>query len=105
MMKDSGLLMILEMKPSMPPYNLTHSKRTGIKVAKMVQEMGIEKQVVLSSFDPFKIYHARKQLPSLNTCFLHRKDYWDDVMFASLMKADLEELEGFKDCAKNVPPP
>ena len=104
MMKDSGLLMILEMKPSMPPYNLTHSKRTGTEVAKIVQEMGIEKQVVLSSFDPFKIYHARKQLPSLNTCFLHRKDYWDDVMFASLMKADLEELKGFKDCAKNVPP-
>ena len=94
--------MILEMKPSDPPYNLDLSRETGIEVAKMVKKLGLEKQVVLSSFDPFKLYHARKELNQLNTCFLVTKDYWDDMTFLSASKADLTHLEGLKDCVKNI---
>ena len=102
MMKDSGLLMILEMKPSDPPYNLNHSRETGIQVAKMVKRLGLEKQVVLSSFDPFKLYYARKELNQLNTCFLVSKEYWDDMTFLTASNASLAHLEGLKDCLRAI---
>jgi glycerophosphoryl diester phosphodiesterase len=102
MMKDSGLLMILEMKPSDPSFSLSHSRETGVEVAKMVKRLGLEKQVVLSSFDPFKLYHARKEFDRLNTCFLVTKGYWDDISFLSTSKANLAHLEGLKDCLGNV---
>ena len=101
MMKDSGLLMILEMKPSDPHYNLNHSRETGIQVAKMVKRFGLEKQVVLSSFDPFKLYYARKELNQLNTCFLIAKQYWDDKTFLRASNASLAQLEGLKDCLRD----
>ncbi|XP_028400091.1 uncharacterized protein LOC114523393 [Dendronephthya gigantea] len=102
LMKGSGMLMILEMKPSDPPYNLKHSRQTGIEVARMVKRMGLEKQVVLSSFDPFKLYHAREELSGINTCFLFAKDYWKSERFLKGSKKDLEQLPGVKDCVKNV---
>ena len=101
-MKDSGLLMILEMKPSDPPYNLNHSRETGVEVAKMVKKLGLQKQVVLSSFDPFKLYHARKELDQLDTCFLVGKDYWDDMEYKTASKTDIARLEGLKYCLKNT---
>lgn len=103
-MKDSGLLMILEMKPD-HLYNLNHSRKTGVEVAKMVKRMGLEKQVVLSSFDPFKLYHARTELNGLNTCFLVRKDYWEaygNIAYISESRIDLGHIDGLKDCLKNI---
>lgn len=101
-MKDSGLLMILEMKPSHPPYNFNHSRETGVEVAKMVKKLGLQKQVVLSSFDPFKLYHARKELNQLDTCFLVGNDYWDDMAYTNASKTDIAHLQGLKDCLKNI---
>lgn len=101
-MKDSGLLMILEMKPSDPPYDLDHSRETGVAVAKMVKKLGLESQVVLSSFDPFKLYHARKELGKLNVCFLVATEYWRDTKFRNASMVDLQNLEGLKDCIKNM---
>lgn len=102
LMNGSGLLMILEMKPSDPPYDLKHSQETGIEVAKMVKRMGLEKQVVMSSFDPFKLYYARKELSRINTCFLFTKKYWNSEKFFKGSKKDLEQLPGVKHCVKNV---
>jgi glycerophosphoryl diester phosphodiesterase len=103
MMKDSGLLMILEMKPSDLPYNFKHSQETGVEVAKMVKRFALEKQVVLSSFNPFILYYARKEFElNVNTCFLVEKEYWDDKVYMSASKADLAHLEGLKDCVQNI---
>ena len=101
MMKDSGLLMILEMKPSYPS-TLNHSRETGVEVAKMVKKLGLQKQVVLSSFDPFKLYHAREELNELNTCFLVSKYYWDSKAYENASKTGIVHLKGLKDCVKNI---
>ena len=93
--------MILEMKPS-DPYNFDHSRDTGIEVAKMVKRMGLEKQVVLSSFDPFKLYHARKEVRELNTCFLIGKDYWNDKAYVSTSKTNLSRLDDLQGCVNKT---
>lgn len=101
-MKDSGQLMILEMKPSYPPYDINHSRETGVEVAKMVMKMGLEKQVVLSSFDPFKLYYARKELSQLNVCFLVTTKYWTHAALRKYSMAGLQNLVGLKECLENV---
>ena len=101
-MKNSGLLMILEMKPSFSLYNFELSKETGRAVAKMVKEMGLEKQVILSSFDALKLYHARKEFNKLNVCFLVTKNYWKRADLLKYSKANLENIDGLKECVKNT---
>ena len=101
-MKNSGLLMILEMKPSFSLYNFELSKETGRAVAKMVKEMGLEKQVILSSFDALKLYHARKEFNKLNVCFLVTKNYWKRTDLLKYSKANLGNIDSLKECVKNT---
>ena len=53
--------------------NRTESENVGRAVAKLVTDKGVANNVLLPSFDPFKIVEAKQQNPSLVVGTFYKK--------------------------------
>ncbi|XP_001639110.2 uncharacterized protein LOC5519209 [Nematostella vectensis] len=100
-MKDTGKLMYLEMKPSRLR-NMTESNKVGKAVAKLVTEMGLVKQAMLNSFDPFKTLAAKRENPDIPIGFFYYSSYWNPST-AKVLRDTIRQLPGMASCVDTSP--
>ena len=82
--------------------NRTESENVGRAVAKLVTDKGVANNVLLSSFDPFKIVAAKQQNPSLVVGTFYKKGMWDQS-YADTMKSEFGDLPGMRQCVETAP--
>ena len=82
--------------------NRTESENVGRAVAKLVTDKGEAKNVLLSSFDPFKIVAAKQQNPSLVVGTFYKKGMWGQI-YADTMKSEFGDLPGMRQCVEKAP--
>ena len=64
----------------------------GKEVAKLVTNLGVVNNVLLSSFDPFKIWAAKKENPSLVVGTFYKRQMWDDPDAINVTKMEFGDL-------------
>lgn len=64
----------------------------GEEVAKLVTALGVVHKVLLSSFDPFKIWAAKKVNPSLVVGTFYKRQMWDDLATINVTKSEFGDL-------------
>jgi len=103
--KDTDMLMYLEMKPSkLDSVNLTKSMETGKAVAKLVTRLGLQKKAFLVSFDFMKSLAAKRENPDLVVGSFYSTSYWNkDTAWYSSVKKHLKTLPGLSTCLDALP--
>ena len=96
------------MKPSHNPrWNDTDAQRsinTGREVAKMVTKLGLEKKAFLVSFDPVKVWAAKKQNPNLVTGSFYSTGDWErDMANMNKLKSQYQTEFGLTNCLSKAP--
>jgi len=100
--KDDELVMYLNIKPGYLR-NRTESEMVGEEVAKLVTALGVVDKVLLSSFDPFKIWAAKKVNPSLVVGTFYKRQMWDDLATINVTKSEFGDLPNMQQCVKDAP--
>ena len=75
----------------------------GKEVAKLVGDLGVVNNVLLASFDPFKIWAAKKENPSLVVGIFYKKQMWDDPATINVTKMEFGDLPNMQQCVKDAP--
>ena len=75
----------------------------GEEVAKLVTDLGVVNNVLLSSFDPFKILAAKRVNPSLVVGSFYKRQMWDDATAIKVMKSEFGDLPNMKQCVEKSP--
>ena len=94
---------VTQMK-SMSWTNKTKSVETGKAVAKLIRKLGLEKKVLLTSLDPFKLLAAKQENPNLATgSYYLNRDWKMDSQSYSNLKQNLKALPGLETCLDSLP--
>ena len=75
----------------------------GQEVAKLVTDLGVVNNVLLSSFDPFKIWAAKKVNPSLVVGIFYKTKMWDDPAAINVTKMEFGDLPNMQQCVEEAP--
>ena len=76
----------------------------GQEVAKLVTDLGVVNNVLLASFDPFKILAAKKANPSLVVGIFYKTKMWEDNPAAvNATKMEFGDLPNMQQCVKDAP--
>jgi len=75
----------------------------GKEVAKLVTTLGVADKVLLSSFDPFKIWAAVKENPSLVVGIFYKRKMWDDLVAINVTKSEFGDLPNMRQCVTDAP--
>ena len=83
---------------------MTRSEETGKAVAKLIRKLGLEKKVLLTSLDPFKLLAAKKENPGLviGSYFLNRDWTQNSAWYADLKKK-MTTFPGLETCLLSLP--
>ena len=94
---------ITQMK-SMSWMNKTKSAETGKAVARLIRKLGLEKKVLLTSLDPFKILSAKQENPDLATgSYYLNRDWTMNSQWYSDLKQNMASLPGLETCLDSLP--
>ena len=84
--------------------NLAKSNETGKAVAKLIKQFGLEKKVLLTSLDPFKLLAAKKENPNLVTGSYFLNGYWTSpANWYKDVKTKFKTLPGLETCLDSLP--
>ena len=75
----------------------------GQEVAKLVTDLGVVNNVLLASFDPFKILAAKKENPSLVVGLFYKTKMWDDPATINVTKMEFGDLPNMQQCVEDAP--
>ena len=75
----------------------------GQEVAKLVTNLGVVNNVLLASFDPFKIWAAKKVNPSLVVGIFYKTKMWDDPDAINVTKMEFGDLPNMQQCVEEAP--
>ena len=76
----------------------------GEEVAKLITNLGVVNKVLLSSFDPFKIWAAKQENPALVIGTFYKRKMWDDLVTIDDMKREFGDLPNMQQCVRNDTP-
>jgi len=99
-MTGTDMIIDLEMKSM----SWSKSVETGKAVAKLIRKLGLEKKVLLTSLDPFKLLAAKQENPNLATgSYYLNRDWKMDSQSYSNLKQNLKALPGLETCLDSLP--
>ena len=84
--------------------NKTRSVETGKAVAKLIRKFGLEKKVLLTSLDAFKVFAAKIENPAIVTGSYLMERYWkQSSLWYTGVKDNLKTLPGLETCLLSLP--
>eukprot|EP00112_Aurelia_sp_Birch-Aquarium-sp1_P006015 Seg1672.12 transcript_id=Seg1672.12/GoldUCD/mRNA.D3Y31 product="GDP-mannose 4 6 dehydratase" protein_id=Seg1672.12/GoldUCD/D3Y31 len=105
--RGKGVVIYIELVPTdappVAPVERYRALQMGTATGKLIRQLGLEKEVIVASSDPFKLLALNHENPNVVSSWWFKKEFYDATV-AEKIRREFTDLNGLRDCYLNTAP-